>query len=938
MSEIKINGARVHNLKNINVSIPKNSLTVVTGLSGSGKSSLAFDTIYAEGQRRYVESLSSYARQFLARHDKPDVDSIEGLSPAIAISQKASNSNPRSTVGTITEIYDFLRVLFTAVGTPYCPQCKLELKRDSVSSIISNISRQMRGEEIIIFSPVASNSPKNCSLILRQLKNSRYSQVRLNGSIYSIDQALSKINSLKTCQLDIVIGHLKINQGSGNTINKTKNQTKLINTDRKLTEMITAALDLSNGYLAIYKLKANQDYFFSKHYICPNCRFTLEKMESRMFSFNSPHGACASCKGLGTKIDLDPDLLVPNKKLTIAEGAIRPWSRLNGNASLKKIEQLGKKYDFSINIPWQKLSSAQKEIILNGDGSRSAYPGIINDLLSKYNQTDSSYIRTEISKYIRQQKCPQCKGQRLNPSSLNVFINNNNISDVSQMNIGATKNFLTQLKLNPTSQKIATPIITEIISRLDFLTNVGLGYLTLDRSADTLSGGESQRTRLVTQIGSGLSGVIYILDEPSIGLHQKDNHKLIKTLGNLKKLGNTVIVVEHDQSTIEAADWVIDVGPGAGKHGGEIVAEGKPKQITVAKNSITAAYVSGRKTIPAPSKYRCGSGKSIEIIGASEFNLRNIDVKIPLGKLVCVTGVSGSGKSTLVTDILSRALARKFYRSKDIPGRHKQIKGLENINKVVTIDQSPIGRTPRSNPATYTGIFTHIRDLYSQVPEAKIKGLNPGYFSFNVKGGRCETCQGDGVIKVEMNFLPDVYVDCEECHGQRYQKQVLEIFWNEKNIADVLSMTVEEALSFFKTIPALKQKLSILDQVGLGYIELGQSATTLSGGEAQRIKLATELSRRATGRTFYILDEPTTGLHFEDIKKLLNVLNCLIDKGNTVLVIEHNLDVIKCADWVIDLGPGGGDKGGHIVAAGTPKQVAKVTASHTGQFLKKVLN
>ncbi len=936
-NKIVIKGARVHNLQNLDLEIPKNKLVVITGLSGSGKSSLAFDTIYAEGQRRYVESLSSYARQFLGPKGKPDVESIEGLSPAIALDQRPISNNPRSTVGTITDVYDYLRVFYARLGVAHCPECKKPLGQQTKEQILKNIHKLFDGKEFLVLSPLVKERTGEHLKILRQISKTKYTQVRIDNEIYpnrNLDDIGLDANKKHT--IEVIIAEIDLATNS--------NGDKL----PKLSQIVSTALDLSNGSLVIYYPEEDVNHFFTQNLACFECNINLDSIEPRLFSFNSPRGACPDCKGLGTRLDLDANLLVPSQKLTLAEGAIRPFSRLNGSASssgMKTLENLGKQYDFSINTPWNKLTESQKDIILCGEANgqklskkdQRKYAGVVNILLKKYEGSDSEYVRGEISKYMRIRQCETCHGQRLKPESLNVTVGDKNISEVAQMTIDKAKQFLNSLKFSSRDKKIGQPLIKQIVFRLKLLSDVGLNYLTLDRSAETLSGGEAQRSRLATQIGSGLSGVIYILDEPSIGLHQKDNDKLIGTLKKLRSLDNTIIVVEHDEATILASDWVIDIGPGAGKHGGQLVAQGKPEIFMKNKNSLTADYLSGRKKIEPPSKNHHGNGKKIEILGASEFNLQNIDARIPLGKLVCVTGVSGSGKSTLVTDILSRALAQKFYRAKELPGKHKAIKGMEYINKVVTIDQSPIGRTPRSNPATYTGVFTYIRDLFTGIPESRIKGLTAGHFSFNVKGGRCEACEGDGVLKVEMHFLPDVYVTCEECQGHRYRQEVLEIYYRGKNISDILEMTVEDALEFFKDITPIASKLKILDDVGLGYIHLGQPATTLSGGEAQRIKLAAELSRRATGRTLYILDEPTTGLHFEDIKKLLKVLNKLVDKGNTVLVIEHNLDVIKCADWILDIGPGGGDKGGQIVTQGTPQTVAQCKKSYTGQFLKNVL-
>ena len=944
---IVVKGARVHNLKNVTVTIPRNKLVVITGLSGSGKSSLAFDTIYAEGQRRYVESLSSYARQFLGLMDKPDVDSIEGLSPAISIDQRSVSHNPRSTVGTVTEIHDYLRLLFARVGVPHCPKCGEAVERQTRQQIFERLQGLSEGTPLILLAPVIRDRKGEHKGVLEKIKQAGYVRVRIDGEIMPIEEALDKnLDKKRKHNIEVVVDRTAISNDSDE--------------QQRLIESLETALDLGNGIVLVYLPEADEEFIFSEHFACPRCNIDLPQIEPRNFSFNSPHGACPVCTGLGTKMEVDPDLVIPNKKLSIAQGAIRPWSRTSANQAwyLRILEKVGKQYNFTIHQPISTFTKKQMQVLLYGTGDRrykleyssdnfsgeiaSQFEGVIPNLERRYKETDSDYVRHEIERYMRVLPCPACGGARLRPESLAVTVADKNIAEVSALSIEEARSYFNNLSsgksgLNEKQQKIAKQILREIITRLQFLHNVGLGYLTLDRAASTLSGGEAQRIRLATQIGSALVGVIYILDEPSIGLHQRDNAKLISTLQSLRDLGNSVIVVEHDAETIEVADWVIDIGPGAGEHGGEVVAEGTPADIKKNPKSLTGKYLSGKLSIPTPKKYRSGNGKKITIVGAKEHNLKNITVDIPLGKLVCITGVSGSGKSTLMTDILSRALAQHFYRAKDLPGEHKEIKGLENLDKVITIDQSPIGRTPRSNPATYTGVFTPIRELYASLPEAKIRGYAPGRFSFNVKGGRCEACQGDGMVKIEMHFLPDVYVECDECHGKRYNQQALEIHYRGKNIADILDMTVEEAMNFFANIPNIHDKLKVLYEVGLGYIHLGQSATTLSGGEAQRIKLATELSRRATGKTLYILDEPTTGLHFDDVKRLLNVLNQLVDKGNSVLIIEHNLDVIKSADWIIDLGPEGGQAGGYVVAEGTPLQVAKAKRSYTGQFLRKIL-
>lgn len=944
---ITIRGARVHNLKNIDVDIPRDKLVVITGLSGSGKSSLAFDTIYAEGQRRYVESLSSYARQFLGLMDKPDVDMIEGLSPAISIDQRSVSHNPRSTVGTVTEIYDYLRLLFARIGKPHCPQCGQSVAKQTKQQIFEKISNLPEETQLILMAPVIRDKKGEHKGVLEKIQKAGYVRVRLDKEIMPIEEALDKdIDKQKSHTLEVVIDRINISR-------ETEDKQRLV-------ESLETALDLGDGFVMVALEDSNEDFIFSEHFACPKCNTSLLPIEPRNFSFNSPHGACAACSGLGTKLEIDEDLVIPNKKLTIAQGAIRPWARTRANQSwyVRILEQVGKKHGFSVNEPLTSFSKKQLSVLLYGTGDKkykmdfesasfsgeyaAHFEGVIPNLERRYKDTESDYVRGEIERYMRVLKCPDCLGKRLNPQSLAVTVAEKNISEVTGFTVDHALPFFKKLttlnhniQLTDREQKISKQILKEIISRLQFLQNVGLEYLTLDRAAATLSGGEAQRIRLATQIGSALVGVLYILDEPSIGLHQKDNHKLIQTLQDLRDLGNTVIVVEHDEDTILAADYVVDIGPGAGEHGGEVVAVGTPLEIKKNRASLTGKYLSGKESIAAPKTYHTGNGKYIKVLGATEHNLKNLNITIPLGKLVAITGVSGSGKSTLMTDILAKALSQYFYRSKELPGAHKEIKGLENLDKVIDIDQSPIGRTPRSNPATYTGVFTPIRELYAELPEAKMRGYNPGRFSFNVKGGRCEACQGDGMVRIEMNFLPDVYVECEECHGKRYNQQALEIHYRGKNISDVLNMTVEEAMHFFANIPAIHDKLETLNQVGLSYVHLGQSATTLSGGEAQRVKLATELARRATGKTLYILDEPTTGLHFADVKRLLSVLDQLVTKGNSVLVIEHNLDVIKSCDWILDLGPDGGDKGGEIVAEGTPREVAKVKRSYTGQFLKR---
>ncbi len=940
MDKIIVKGAREHNLKNIDLEIPRDKFVVITGLSGSGKSSLAFDTIYAEGQRRYVESLSSYARQFLGLMEKPDVEKIDGLSPAISIDQKSTTRNPRSTVGTVTEIYDYLRLLFARVGRPHCTNCGKEIKRQTSSKIIEQIAALPSGTKIMIISPVIKDRKGEHRYVFEEIKKAGYIRVRVDGRIYDIEEEL-KLDKNKKHTIEVIVDRLKVESEAR----------------KRLADSIETALNLGDGEIKVLNMDSGEETLFSERFACPDCGINMPDLEPRSFSFNSPHGACPTCTGLGTKLEVDEALVLPNPRLTILEGAIRPWTRTAARMTWfeRILKEVAKKYKFSLDTPVGELSPQEKELILYGTGDElynveadvdysgsvreinTVYEGVIPNLKRRYQETDSEYMRKEIEKYMRVLPCPDCEGKRLKKEVLAVTIAGKSIIDITDTSVANALKFFEDLKLKEVDQKIAYQILKEIKQRLSFLTNVGLSYLTLGRSAGTLSGGEAQRIRLATQIGSSLMGVLYILDEPSIGLHQRDNSRLLYTLKQLQELGNTIIVVEHDEETILSADYVIDIGPGAGIHGGKIVATGSPSEIKKNKNSLTGKYLSGSKSIPVPKNRRKGSGKFLNILGASEFNLKNLDIKIPLGKFVVITGVSGSGKSTLLNEILAKYLAMKFHQAQDVPGKFKEILGDDNLDKVINIDQSPIGRTPRSNPATYTGVFTHIRELFAEVPEAKIRGYKPGRFSFNVKGGRCENCRGDGVIKIEMQFLPDVYVTCEECKGKRYNREALEILFKGKNISDILEMTIEQALEFFKHIPQVKSKLETLNEVGLGYIHLGQQATTLSGGEAQRIKLAAELSRKSTGKTLYILDEPTTGLHFDDVGKLLSVLGKLADKGNTVIVIEHNLDVIKTADWIIDLGPEGGDEGGYLVAEGTPEDVAKISKSYTGQYLKKMI-
>ncbi|MBU1033013.1 excinuclease ABC subunit UvrA [Patescibacteria group bacterium] len=939
-NKISIKGARVHNLKNVSLDLPKNKLIVVTGLSGSGKSSLAFDTVHAEGQRRYMESMSSYARQFLELQDKPDVDEITGLSPTVAIDQKSSSHNPRSTVGTVTEIYDFLRLLFSRAGRAHCPECGKLVAEQSQKEIGEKILGMTKKHSVTLLAPMVKEQKGEHKVVLKAAENARFKEARFDGMLADIDELLHmRPDKTQSHTIEVVITRLE------------KNTSMVLDA---FMDTLKQALDLGNGMVIALDEDTADEVSFSQSLYCADCDVSIPSLEPRLFSFNSPHGACPDCTGLGTKLVLEPDLVIPNKRLTIAQGAIKPWTRIAGNQTshLKLLEIVGKKHKFSINDEVKDIPAKALKIIFDGtgdevyesDGKKVTFSGILTMLEDKYRQTDSEYVQKEIESYMRVLTCPACNAKRLRRESLIVTVADKNIADLVSIPLDDALSFFDDLskgKYKDFTEKerlVVGQITGEVKQRLCNLIDVGLSYLTLDRSAMSLSGGEAQRVRLAAQLGSELSGVIYILDEPSIGLHQRDNEKLIKTMKRLRDLGNTVLVVEHDQAVIEAADHVIDVGPGAGEYGGEIVGEGTMAEIKRNKESLTADYLTGRKSIEVLKKRRKGNGKSVTVRGASEFNLKNVDFKLPLGKFVCVSGVSGSGKSTLVLDILARSLSQHFYNSKELPGAHKKIEGLQNLDKVVSVDQSPIGRTPRSNPATYTGVFTVIRDLYASVPEAKMRGYDAGKFSFNVKGGgRCEACGGDGYVKIEMQFLPDVYVECSECKGKRYNKEALEIHWHGKTIADVLDMPVEEARRFFVNQPLIYEKLSVLHEVGLGYVRLGQPATTLSGGEAQRVKLATELSRRATGKTLYILDEPTTGLHFDDIKRLLGVLQALVDKGNTVLVIEHNLDVLKSADHLIDMGPEGGIRGGEIVAEGTPEEVSKNKKALTAKYLKQVL-
>lgn len=935
----------MHNLKNISVEIPREKLTVITGLSGSGKSTLAFDTIYAEGQRRYVESLSTYARQFLGVMEKPDVESIEGLSPAISIDQKTAPRNPRSTVGTVTEIYDHLRLLFARVGTPHCPICREPIVRQTPTQIVDHILAMDEGRRILLLAPVVIGRKGEHNSIFEKIKKEGFVRVRVDSEIHSIVE-LPVLDKNKAHNIEIVIDRLVVKHLEAPNPELSR-----------LADSVEMSLKHGEGVMMVMDHETGETQKFSENFACEtHSEVCIAEIEPRNFSFNSPHGACETCHGLGTKLELDHGLIMPNRRLSISEGAILPWSATSSYLSWYNniLEAVARKHGFSVDDPVEDMTEKQLNMILYGTGEekytvkmisgdgyskgefQTTFEGVIPNLERRFLETDSEYVRTKIEQFMRILPCPACAGKRLKPEILAVTIQDKSIADVTAYSILEVKDFFKNLFLSSLQKTIAEPILKEVLARLDFLHSVGVSYLTLDRAANTLSGGEAQRIRLATQIGSKLVGVLYVLDEPSIGLHQNDNAKLIKTLTALRDLGNTVIVVEHDVDTMLAADYILDIGPGAGKHGGEVVATGTPKEVMANKKSVTGDYLSGRKSIPTPKKRRKGNGKSLEILGAEENNLKSVDVKFPLGTFVCVTGVSGSGKSTLINEILVKKVAATLNRNSAIPGAHREMRGIEHLDKIINIDQSPIGRTPRSNPATYTGVFTDIRDLFAQTQEARVRGYKAGRFSFNVKGGRCEVCQGDGLRKIEMHFLPDIYVSCDSCKGKRYNREALEITYRGKNIWEVLDMTVDECLEFFDAIPSVKVKLETLSSVGLGYIHLGQSATTLSGGEAQRIKLATELSRRSTGKTLYILDEPTTGLHFDDVKKLVEVLQQLVDTGNTVIVIEHNLDLIKSADYLVDLGPDGGHAGGTIVASGTPEEVAKNSTSYTGVWLKKM--
>ena len=937
--KIIVKGARVHNLKNVSLEIPRDKLIVFTGLSGSGKSSLAFDTLYAEGQRRYVESLSAYARQFLGQMNKPDVDYIEGLSPAISIDQKTTSKNPRSTVGTITEIYDYLRLLYARIGIPHCPKCGKVISKQSVDQIVDQVMALGDKTKIQILAPIIRGKKGTHERVLDNIKKNGYVRARVDGEIYELAEEDIKLEKTKKHNIEAVIDRLIIKEGM----------------EGRLSDSLEAALRLAEG-LVIINVIGDKDILFSENFACADCGISIQEFEPRMFSFNAPYGKCDKCDGLGTLMEIDPNLVIPNKNLSVMEGAIATW----GEGRLKEdswtyaiLQALSKEYDLDLNKPIKELSKEHLYLLLYGtdghklsitytkDGVKGlysySYDGEINSLIKRYKETNSDVIKNEIEQYMSNKACPKCKGARLNNEVLAVTVGGKNIYEFTKMSIKEELEFISSITLSEKERIISGQIVKEIRSRLEFLVNVGLDYLNLSRSSGTLSGGEAQRIRLATQIGSALMGVLYILDEPSIGLHQRDNDKLIQTLKNLREVGNTVIVVEHDEDTMREADYIVDIGPRAGEHGGQIIAAGPVNEIMACKESITGQYLTGEKSIKVPEERRKGNGNFITVTGAKENNLKNLNVKFPLGVLTMVTGVSGSGKSTLVNEILYKGLNKIVNKSKNPTGAYKEITGYENIDKIIDIDQSPIGRTPRSNPATYTGTFDIIRELFSQTPEAKMRGYKPGRFSFNVKGGRCEACSGDGIIKIEMQFLSDVYVPCEVCKGKRYNRETLEVKYKGKNIDDVLNMTVEEALEFFENIPRIKNKIQTLKDVGLGYIRLGQPSTQLSGGEAQRIKLAFELSKRSTGKTLYILDEPTTGLHVDDVNRLVEILQRLVDAGNTVIVIEHNLDMIKCADYIIDLGPEGGDKGGTLVAQGTPEKIVENDNSYTGRYLKKLL-
>ncbi|MBH8586301.1 MULTISPECIES: excinuclease ABC subunit UvrA [unclassified Thermoactinomyces] len=934
--KIVVRGARVHNLKNIDVTIPRDQFVVITGLSGSGKSSLAFDTIYAEGQRRYVESLSAYARQFLGQMDKPDVDGIDGLSPAISIDQKTTSRNPRSTVGTVTEIYDYLRLLYARVGHAYCPVHGIEIKSQTVQQMVDRIMELPERSRIQVLAPVVKGRKGEHVKLLKDISRQGYVRVRIDGELRDLSEEI-KLEKNKKHTIEVVVDRIIVKPG--------------VNT--RLTDSVETALAISDGEVLVDVI-GGDELLFSSKLACPECGFSIEELSPRMFSFNSPYGACPACDGLGNRLVIDPQLVIPDPSLSLNEGAIEPWSSSNGNHYYEQLLKAAcDHFQIDMDKPFQDLSQKEKDILLYGSDERfpfryvrnsgfereamARFDGVVGHLNRRFKETGSDMVREYLETYMTTKSCPSCKGARLKKEILHIYVGGKNIDEVTRLSIKEALGFFQNLSLSDKENQIAYQVLKEIKSRLGFLVNVGLGYLSLSRAAGTLSGGEAQRIRLATQIGSKLMGVLYILDEPSIGLHQRDNNRLIATLKEMRDLGNTLIVVEHDEDTMLACDYIIDIGPGAGAHGGKVVAAGTPQELMENEKSLTGEYLSGRRFIPVPQKRREPNGKWIKVSGARENNLKNIDVAFPLGVFTCVTGVSGSGKSTLVNEILLKGLARRLGKAKTVPGKHKKIEGAEHLNKIINIDQSPIGRTPRSNPATYTGVFDDIREVFASTPEAKVRGYKKGRFSFNVKGGRCEACRGDGIIKIEMHFLPDVYVPCEQCKGKRYNRETLEVKYKGKSISDVLEMTVEESLDFFANIPRIQRKLQTLYDVGLGYIKLGQPATQLSGGEAQRVKLASELYKRSQGRTLYVLDEPTTGLHIDDIARLLKVLERLVENGDTVVVIEHNLDVIKTADYLIDLGPEGGSGGGTIVAKGTPEEVAKSKGSYTGQFLAPIL-
>ena len=949
---IRVVGARVHNLKNITVEIPRDKFVVITGLSGSGKSSLAFDTIFAEGQRRYVESLSAYARQFIGQMDKPDVDYIDGLSPAVSIDQKSTSHNPRSTVGTVTEVYDYMRLLFARAGIPHCPVCGREVTKQSAQEIVDQIQNLPENTRILVLSPLVRGRKGTYQAVFEEIRKAGFTRTRVDGTVHSLDDEI-ELDRYRQHTIEAVVDRLVISHEG------TKEDQKAALT--RLTDSVETALKFGEGYLAINLVDKQQDIQYSEHLACPEHGTTVPEVEPRTFSFNTPQGACPDCQGLGSKLEIDPDRIIPDRDMTLNEGAIASmeWSgpKVEGGYYWQSLINAARVYKIDLDKPVNDLTKEQLDIVLYGTGDKQiqmvyqnssgneykfsrAFEGVITNLERRYKETNSEYIREKISEFMSDRPCPSCKGRRLNPAALAVTVDDVNIVEANSWHVLKTLEWIKSLSgknstLTSKQKKIAERVLKEIHERLTFLVNVGLDYLTLNRSAVTLSGGEAQRIRLATQVGSRLVGVLYVLDEPSIGLHARDNMRLLDTLKGLRDLGNTVLVVEHDDETIREADWVVDLGPAAGEHGGRVIAEGTPKQILAHPKSLTGQYLSGRKQVPIPKKRREGNGKSLKIVGASANNLKGIDVKIPLGKLVCITGVSGSGKSTLMSDILYNALAAKLMGARTSAADHETIEGIEHLDKIINIDQSPIGRTPRSNPGTYTGLFDEIRRLYAELPESKVRGYKPGRFSFNVHGGRCEACQGQGELRIEMQFLPDVYVPCDVCHGKRFNRETLQVMFRDKySIADVLDMTVDHALKEFENYPPMKNKLALLQEVGLGYIRVGQPATTLSGGEAQRVKLSKELSRRATGRTLYVLDEPSVGLHAADVHKLIEVLQRLVDAGNSVLIIEHNLDIIKIADWIIDLGPEGGDRGGELLAEGTPEQVMKVKGSYTGKYLK----